>query len=115
MANPAQICYGAFHEAARASEAKIIPTRYLEVTSELKTAIIGFGFVLLERLRPGGKGELWDAGLNVGWWFLGFRFFFAFWQVDGLFQYTLLYFMDLLWEHSMQIYAHMKSVIINHD
>lgn len=50
-------CYGSFSGA----RAKITPRRYLEVTSELKTAIIGFGLLLRHRWGRTKKGELWVA------------------------------------------------------
>ena len=51
MGNPAQINYGSFHDTKtnskqrRPQRKKIALKRYLEVTSELKTAIIVFAFL----------------------------------------------------------------------
>jgi hypothetical protein len=67
-------CYGSLNGAC----AKITPQRYLEVTSELKTAIIGFSLLLardgVERKKRGSYELLFSVSMSDDD---------VFWQFDG--------------------------------
>jgi hypothetical protein len=70
-------CFGSFNGA----RAKITPQRYLEVTSELKTAIIGFSLLLRLQMRSSRK----RGSYELLFFSVSMSDDDVFWQLDGPF------------------------------